>query len=99
MNKLQQLQEQYPDQVEESLKADGLDDAVIGMCFHTNRLIYSIKKTTKILTKQMIPDQDDIEEHGSIEAAKTALAIDHLYFNVLDAYVGKMTPIWLQDDL
>ena len=69
---------------EEFLKADGFDDAVIGVCYSSNRLIYSYKKCLDIL----------ITEEGMDEVD----AIEHLSYNTMGAYVGKKTPIWCMDN-
>ena len=73
----------YPD--EDILKADGFDDAIIGVDYqHTEpRLIYSVTKCLEILEKDM-----DSEE-----------AMEYFDYNVRGAYVGEKTPIWCWDFL
>jgi len=73
----------YPD--EDILKADGFDDAIIGVDYqHTEpRLIYSVTKCLEILEKDM-----DSEE-----------AMEYFDYNVSGAYVGEQTPIWCWDFL
>jgi hypothetical protein len=68
---------------EEILKADGFDDAIIGIDEETMRLIYSVSKCIEILCKEM-----DEEE-----------AVEYFDFNVKGAYMGEKTPIWCIDDL
>lgn len=80
-NILQKIIEQYPD--EEILKADGLDDAVIGIEPLTMRLIYSITKCIDILQG----DQDDRTD-----------VIEFFEYNCMGAYVGEKTPIWCSDE-
>ncbi|HMS57125.1 MAG TPA: hypothetical protein PKA27_17200 [Fimbriimonadaceae bacterium] len=63
---------------EDLLKADGFDDAVIGIDPNTMRLIYSRDKMVEILSKEM--DEDE--------------AIEYLEFNTYCAYVGEKTPIY-----
>ncbi len=79
---IEQIIEQYPD--EETLKADGFDDAIIGIAtdFTEPRLIYSVSKCIDILTKDM-----------SYESA-----MEYFTFNVSGAYMGEKTPIWCWDD-
>ena len=48
---LNTILENYPD--EDFLKADGFDDAVIGVDYHSHRLIYSVSKCLEILMKDM----------------------------------------------
>jgi hypothetical protein len=64
------------------LKADGLDEAVIGYCEHSLRLIYSRNKVLEIL---MSWEMDEEEAH------------EYFMFNIHQAYMGDMTPIWCMD--
>lgn len=66
----------------ELLKADGFDEAVIGICPISERLIYSVRKCIDILSKDM--DRDEAEEYFN--------------FNVQGSYVGSKTPIWCDDN-
>tara|TARA_R100000315_G_C5190214_1_gene110870 strand:+ start:216 stop:455 length:240 start_codon:yes stop_codon:yes gene_type:complete len=77
---LTEIVERYDD--EEFLKADGFDDAVIGVCHTSRRLIYSYAKCIEILLNE---GMDEID------------AIEHLSFNVINGYVGEKTPIWCID--
>lgn len=79
-NMLEQILEQYQD--EEILKADGFDDAVIGIDEKSMRLIYSVNKCLNILMDQGM----DMTE-----------AVEYFDFNVSGAYVGEKTPIWCED--
>ena len=67
---------------EELLKADGFDDAIIGIDEQTMRLIYSVSKCIEILSNDM----------------SRAAAVDYFYFNMEPAYVGEKTPIWCTDN-
>ena len=64
------------------LKADGFDDAVIGIDGRTDRLIYSTTKVIDILIKEGMTRED---------------ALDHFYFNIEGSYMGEKTPIWCFD--
>jgi len=77
---LDKIVEQFHD--EEILKADGFDDAVIGIEENSMRLIYSVEKCIEILMKQGM----DMTE-----------AVEYFDFNVSGAYVGEKTPIWCDD--
>jgi hypothetical protein len=87
MNKLNEIIDWYPD--EELLKADGFDDAVIGVAYDKVtggfRLVYSISKCIKILI-----DRDKMTYE---------MAMEYFDFNVQDAYVGEQTPIWVDDEM
>ena len=69
----------------EFLKADGFDDAIIGIDEVDQRLIYSISKCLEILEKDFNMSQTD--------------AIEYFNFNVSSSYVGDKTPIWCIDYL
>ena len=77
---LKGIVEYYQD--EEILKADGFDDAVIGIDTGTMRLIYSVTRCVEIL----IVGGMDMNE-----------AIEYFDFNVRGSYVGENTPIWCDD--
>jgi hypothetical protein len=79
---LQEIIENFPDI--EFLKADGLDDAVIGFDERSERLIYSVSKIMEILMADGMSDED---------------ALDHYYYNIAGAYVGEKTPIYCFDFL
>jgi len=66
----------------EFLKADGFDDAIIGVDEDSGRLIYSVSKCLTILQKDM--NEED--------------ATEYFYFNVSGSYVGEKTPIWCDDN-
>lgn len=68
---------------EEIIKADGFDDAVIGIELGTMRLIYSVKKCLEILTSEGMSMED---------------AIEYFEFNTRGSYVGEKTPIWCEDN-
>jgi len=70
----------YPE--EGFLKADGFDDAIIGIDSKGNKLVYSVSKCLNILMK----DGMDFED-----------AYEYFYYNVEAAYVGEHTPIWVND--
>lgn len=75
-----EITEYYYD--EEILKADGFDDAVIGIDQNTMRLIYSVRKCVEILVLGGM----SVEE-----------AIEYFDFNTKGSYVGEKTPIWCED--
>ncbi len=64
-------------------KADGFDDAIIGVDYNTGRIAYSVSKCITIL---MIDEQ------------MTELdATEWFDFKVAGAYVGEGTPVWIDD--
>jgi hypothetical protein len=78
---LDKILEWFPD--EKIIKADGFDEAIIGIDIDTMRLIYSTSICIQILSRDM--DEED--------------AVDHFHYNVKGSYVGIQTPIWCVDDL
>ena len=78
--KLESILENYPD--ETFLKADGFDEAIIGVDENSMRLIYSVSKCIEIL-------REDMSEEDALE---------HFYYNVSGSYVGDKTPIWCIDN-
>jgi hypothetical protein len=77
---LDQIVENYPD--EEILKADGLDDAILGIEVNSMKLVYSKSKVIEILMSEDMTEED---------------ALEHYYFNIVGAYVGEKTPIFIED--
>jgi hypothetical protein len=77
---IEKIIEQYQD--EEILKADGFDNAVIGIDMNSMRLIYSVEKCIEILMKQGMDMTD---------------AMEYFEYNVSGSYVGEKTPIWCED--
>jgi hypothetical protein len=79
LNLLDRIVENYYE--ENILKADGFDEAVIGIDQNDMRLIYSVRKCIDILTENMSEEE----------------AIEYFEYNVACAYVGEQTPIWCWD--
>lgn len=73
---LERILQYYED--ESFLKADGFDEAIIGVDKTQMRLIYSVSKCIKILCRDM--SEED--------------AIEYFNFNVNGSYMGEKTPIW-----
>jgi hypothetical protein len=76
---LESIIERYQD--ESFLKADGFDEAIIGVDETTMRLVYSVTKCIEILMREMSHED----------------AIEYFSFNVSGTYMGDKTPIWCQD--
>lgn len=78
MRKIDLITEEFPDI--EFLQADGFDDAIIGVDYQNERLVYSESKCIEI----MMNDRGMI-----VEDAK-----EHFDFNVAGSYIGEKTPVW-----
>ena len=79
---LEQIIDRYPD--ESFPKADGFDEAIIGVAEPTRRLVYSVSKCIAII-------------EFDYNMTRTE-AIKYLYFNVCEAFIGEKTPIWCEDN-
>lgn len=75
---LNEILDYYPD--DEILKADGFDDAVIGIDPESMRLVYDRNKMFDILVNQGMTMEESVE---------------YLEFNTFCAYVGDKTPIYI----
>lgn len=86
MNKLNQIIEAYPEEL--FLKADGFDDAILGVTTQKQSgnilLVYSMSKCIEILM-----NRDEMTEEEALE---------YYYFNVEGSYMGEKTPVWVEDD-
>jgi hypothetical protein len=78
---LDKILEWFPE--EDILKADGFDEAIIGIETNEMRLIYSVSKCIHILCRDMNEEE----------------AVEFFDFNVRGSYVGDKTPIWCVDDI
>jgi hypothetical protein len=64
------------------LKADGFDEAVLGFDENSGRLVYSTSKIIECLVRDGMEHED---------------AVEYYYFNIAGAYVGDLTPIFVND--
>lgn len=71
---LDKILESYYD--EDILKADGFDEAIIGIEESSMRLIYSVRKCIEILMEDMSEEE----------------ALEYFSYNVSGAYVGEQNP-------
>ena len=64
----------------ELLKADGFDSAIIGVDLNAEIIVYDVDAMTQVLIDEGMEEID---------------AIEYLQYNVLNAYVGEKTPIYI----
>jgi len=64
----------------EPLKADGFDEAIIGVDYNQGKYVYAIE----LMLEKLMEDGMEMEE-----------AIEYFDFNIGCAYVGEMTPIYI----
>jgi hypothetical protein len=85
MTKLEEIIEFYSD--EKLLSADGFEDCLLGVAYNkftgTYNLVYSRSKCINLLVER---DKMTFEE-----------AEEFFDFNVEGSYMGKKTPIWVDD--
>ena len=86
MTKLESIIEMYPD--EELLKADGLDDAIIGIAELKQTGVYVLVYSRSAVIKILI-DRDEMTDEDAEE---------YYDFNIVGAYMGEKTPIWVEDE-
>lgn len=77
---LKEILEYYSE--EEFLIADGFDEAVIGVCDNSMRIIYSVYICIEILKSQDMSEEE---------------ATDYFQYNVASSYFGEKTPIFCFD--
>lgn len=61
------------------LIVSGMDAAIVGVEYSTLRLVYDVEKIIGVLMKDM--SRED--------------ALEYFEYNILDAYVGELTPIFI----
>ena len=67
---------------EELLFADGFDSAIIGVDVVSNRVVYSHGLMMEVLVLEGMTEED---------------ALEYLDYNVINAYVGERTPIYIYE--
>jgi hypothetical protein len=65
---------------EDLLFADGFDEAIIGVEERAGVVAYDIDKIIEILMREMTEDE----------------AVEYFEFNILGAYVGEKTPVYIK---
>ena len=84
------IEEFYPE--DNIILYDGLDEALVGVVQGFDSIpkaCYSYRKCIEIISRDM-EDDPDIED-------KYMEAIEHFHFNVRGSYVGRATPVFLQE--
>jgi hypothetical protein len=78
---LDYIRDNHPD----SLLANGYNNCIIGVASgnDTGRVVYSIPKMIEVCMKELAVDYDE--------------ALEWLEYNTFNAYVGELTPIYLDE--
>ena len=82
----------------EALVCDGFDEAIIGMAERINLgpvVAYDKDKMIEIIMRDMDVSEDDLEEGETIEDKKYEMAIEHFEYNIIGAWMGEFTPIFI----
>lgn len=80
------LSDQIADENPEALTADGFDDAIVGLarrCGQPTLVAYSYAKAVNVLMERDGMSYED--------------AVEWMEFNVVGAWMGPNTPIWIDD--
>jgi hypothetical protein len=80
---MEYIESNWPD----SLLANGYNSAIIGIAsgFDSGRVVYSVKKMVEVCMRELSVDIDE--------------AMEWLEYNTFGAFVGKYTPIYVDDYL
>ena len=82
----------------EALLCDGFDDAIIGMAERINLgpvVAYSVEKIIEILMKDMEVEEEELEEGETIENKKYEMAYEYFEYNIIGAWMGEFTPVFI----
>jgi len=82
----------------EALVCDGFDAAIIGIAERINLgpiIAYDKGKMIEILMQDMEVSEDEMEEGQTIEDKKYEMAIEYFDFNIIGAWMGEFTPIFI----
>lgn len=77
MSLLKEIRERYPE--EQIIRADGLDEAIIGFDEQSKRLVYSVFKIVEIFIKRDGMEREAALENYEINVAGSATAETPIY--------------------
>lgn len=86
----------------EALLCDGFDKAIIGLGERINLgpvVAYDVEKILDILALDMEPEESDLQEGETIEILKYNMAREYFEYNILGAWMGEFTPIFITTNL
>ncbi len=82
----------------DALTCDGFDDAIIGMAERINLgpvVAYDVEKMIQILMKDMEVEEEELEEGETIENKKYEMAYEYFEYNIIGAWMGEFTPVFI----
>jgi hypothetical protein len=86
----------------EALLCVGFDEAIIGMAERINLgpvVAYDVDKMLNILALDMEVEQSDLQEGETIEMLKYSMANEYFQYNILGAWMGEFTPVFITTNL
>ena len=63
------------------------DQAIIGICYRTQRVVYSVDKLIEVTQKRFLEEGPKPETHEAEE---------YVYYNILGSYMGELEPIYVE---
>lgn len=82
----------------QALILDGFDDAIIGIAERINLgpvVAYDKHKIINTLMNDMEVSEEELEEGETIEDKKYELAMEYFDYNIIGAWMGEFTPIFI----
>jgi hypothetical protein len=82
----------------QALILDGFDDAIIGIAERINLgpvVAYDKHKIISTLMNDMDVSEEELEEGETIEDKKYELAMEYFDYNIIGAWMGEFTPIFI----
>ena len=86
----------------DALLCDGFDEAIIGMAERINLgpvVAYDVEKMLNILALDMEVEESDLQEGETIEMLKYTMACEYFDYNILGAWMGDFTPVFITTNL
>lgn len=82
----------------EALLCDGFDEAIIGIADRINLgpvVAYDVEKMIHIIMKDMEVNEEELEDGMDIESTKYQMAYEYFDFNIMGAWMGEFTPVFI----
>jgi len=86
----------------EAIILDGFNEAIIGLGERINLgpvVAYDVEKMLNILALDMEVEESDLQEGETIEMLKYNMAYEYFEYNILGAWMGEFTPVFITTSL
>ena len=90
--------EDFADEHPSTLTLDGFNAAIVGYGERINLgpvIVYDKDMIIEMLMKEMVVEKEDLYEGQTEEDRKYEMAIEYFDYNIIGAYMGEYTPIYL----